>query len=92
MKIQMEQIKLSGETETKPTINGFIDEHGHIHETIRQIHDAEYFEETNGYTFLVEAFCGDMVELHLKEKQIMEMYLFLKKQLAENRYYKHISN
>jgi hypothetical protein len=94
----MEEQKQTGDTQTivvtapHPIIRGHIDDTGHLHATVKDIHDEESYEEDETrFTFLIETYAGDMIELHLKEKHIQQLYLFVKKAQAEQRYYKHIS-
>jgi len=92
----MKEETLSGNTETtpeekvKPTMNGYIDEYGILHCTIQEIADSNYDEEMDSYSFIVRSYAGDVINLVLKEKQIKELSLFVSKEQAEQRYFKHI--
>jgi len=78
--------------EHKPQMNGFINEQGVLFAMVREIYESEYDEEMNTYKFTILSYSGDMISIGLKESQIKEMGLFVRKEQAEQLYFKHIIN
>lgn len=90
----MDEIKQSGDTISipleKPTMKGHIDTEGVLYATVENIIAEEYDEESDRYTFTIESYSGDMISINLKEKHIQKMILYMRKEQADTRYFKHI--
>jgi rhamnogalacturonyl hydrolase YesR len=77
-------------TEYKPQMNGYINEQGVLFAMVERIYESDYDEEMNTYKFIIQSYAGDFIEIGLKEQQIKEMGLFVRREQAEQQYLKHI--
>jgi hypothetical protein len=93
---------MTGETQTqtgttitekvKPTMNGYINNEGILFASVSEIEDSNYDVDMDKYSFLVRTNSGDFINVMLKERQIKEMSLFVSREQAEQRYFKHIQD
>lgn len=91
----MEQ-ELTNSGTTTPLIekrmNGYIDETGVLFATTDEIVESYHNDEMDIYHFIIHSYAGDLINVGLTKRQVEEMNLFVRREIAQQNYFKHINN